>query len=230
MTDSPKRISQILIIKNHLGTKPSLKILKNIIEANEFTIIEYNKYNNSEEVSTLIKQLHIEDRISSENSFLYINGKIKFIFLNSDLKESDKIIVLCHEIGHIFDIHISDSDYSYSSVEREDFANEFSHYLRHPSLLTKLISFFLRWKFACILALASLFLFASVFYINQDNSTTTPVFSPVESSGEYYVTSAGEKYHKSFCKHVKYKTNVSQIDIEDAISKGYNPCLDCIGE
>lgn len=176
MINSPKKISQNLIIKYKLSSAPTLGILKQIVEDSGFKLIEYNKYNNNKEVATLISHLHIEDRISSENSFLYINGKIKFIFLNSDLKESDKIIVLCHEIGHIFDIHISDSDYSYSSVEREDFANEFSHYLRHPSLLTKLISFFLRWKFACILALASLFLFASVFYINQDNSTTPLYF------------------------------------------------------
>ena len=232
MTDSPKKLSQKLMRKNRLTSTPSLKTLEELIQNNGFTIIEYNKYNNDPEVNELIQTLRIEDRISTENSFVYVDGNIKFVFINSDLKESEKITLLCHELGHICDKRLNAPNHIYSKIEREAFANEFAHYLDHPTVLTKIISTFLKRKLVYILTFMLLFLVGSGIYITN-NPQVKDVFMPHDSTSltqPYYVTTTGIRYHKDFCKHVKYKTNTTQMTIDDAISQGYTPCLDCIGE
>lgn len=232
MTDSPKKLSQKLMRKNRLSSTPSLKTLEELIQGNGFTIIEYNKYNNTPEVNELIQTLRIEDRISTENSFVYVDGNIKFVFINADLKSTEKITLLCHELGHICDKRLDAPNHVYSQIEREAFANEFAHYLEHPSVLTKIISTFLKRKLVYILVFVLLFLATGGIYITS-NTQVKSVFSehkPTTLTQPYYVTTTGIRYHKDFCKHVKYKTNTTQMTIEDAISQGYTPCLDCIGE
>jgi len=232
MTDSPKKLSQKLMRKNQLSSTPSLKTLEELIQNNGFTIIEYNKYNNAQEVNELIQTLKIENQIATENSFVYVDRNIKFVFINSDLKPSEKITLLCHELGHICDTRLDAPNHIYSKIERESFANEFAHYLEHPSVLTKIISTFLKRKLVFILIFALSLLTATGIYIGS-NSQVTSVFSehePTSLTQSYYVTTTGIRYHKDFCKHVKYKTNTTQMTIEDAISQGYTPCLDCIGE
>ena len=232
MTDSPKKLSQKLMRKNRLSSTPSLKTLEELIQGNGFTIIEYNKYNNTPEVNELIQTLRIEDRISTENSFVYVDGNIKFVFINADLKSTEKITLLCHELGHICDKRLDAPNHVYSQIEREAFANEFAHYLEHPSVLTKIISTFLKRKLVYILVFVLLLLATGGIYITS-NTQVKSVFSahePTSLTQSYYVTTTGIRYHKDFCKHVKYKTNTTQMTIEDAISQGYTPCLDCIGE
>ncbi len=233
MTDSPKKLSQKLMRKNRLSIAPSLKMLEELIQSYGFSIIKYNKYNNIQEVSELIKTLGIEDRISAENSFVYVDKNIKFVFINSDLKESEKITLLCHELGHICDKRLDAPNHIYSKIERESFANEFAHYLEHPSVLTKIISTFLKRKLVYIVTFVSLLLLATGGIYLAGNSQVKTVSSSQQAmplTQSYYVTTTGIRYHKDFCKHVKYKTNTTQMIIEDAISKGYTPCLDCIGE
>jgi hypothetical protein len=232
MTDSPKKISQKLMRKNRLSSAPDLNVLEKLIQDNGFTIIEYNKYNNTSEVNELIQTLRIENRISTENSFVYLDGNIKFVFINSDLKPSEKITLLCHELGHICDKRLDAPNHLYSKIEREVFANEFAHYLEHPSLLTKTFSTFLKRKLVCILILVLILLSATGIYIGS-NPQVKAVFSTQQSADltqPYYVTTTGIRYHKNFCKHVRHKTNTTQMTIDDAISQGYTPCLDCIGE
>lgn len=232
MTDSPKKLSQKLMRKNRLSSTPDLKTLEELIQSNGFTIIEYNKYSNSPEVNELIKTLGIEYRISTENSFVYVDRNIKFVFINSDLKSSEKITLFCHELGHICDKRLDAQSHLYSKIERESFANEFAHYLEHPSILTKITSKFLKRKSVCIFVFVLILLPATGIYIGS-NSHTKSVFGAHETTSSdqpYYVTTTGIRYHKDFCKHVKYKTNATQITIDEAISQGYTPCLDCIGE
>lgn len=227
MTNSPKKLSQKLMVKNRLSSTPDHNTLEKLIKDNGFKIIEYNQYHNTTEVSELIQALKVENQISTQNSFVYIDGNIKFVFINSDLKESEKTILLCHELGHIYDKNLGAPEHLYSKIERESFANEFAHYLEHPTTPTKIISIFLKHKLICSLIL--IFTFASAIYISHRFSVIQ-AFSPHITITEYYVTPAGEKYHRDFCKHVKYKTTASQMTITDAIAEGYTPCLDYIGE
>lgn len=233
MTDSPKKLSQKLMRKNRLSSAPSLKTLENLIQNSGFTIIEFNKYNNTPEVNEIIQTLGIEDRILSENSFVYIDRNIEFVFINADLKTSEKTILLCHELGHICDKRINEPRHIYSHIEREHFANEFAHYMEYPSFLTKIVSTFLRRKLICTLILVLLFLAIGGICVKYNPMQTGDVFSSHQSAEPnrlYYVTDSGKRYHKDFCKHIKYKTNKIQVTLNEAVSRNYTPCLDCIGE
>ena len=42
-----------------------------------------------------------------------------------------------------------------------------------------------------------------------------------------FVTSAGEKYHRSTCRYVKNKSNVRSMPVSSAISHGYEACSVC---
>ena len=158
MTDSPKKLSQKLMRKNRLSTSPDLNTLEKLIKDNGFTIIEYNKYDNTSEVNELIQTLGIENRIPNENSFIYMTENIKLVFINSYLKPSEKVTLLNHELGHICDKRLEAPGHIYSKIEREAFANEFAHYLEHPSVMTKIISTFLKRKLVFILSFALLLL------------------------------------------------------------------------
>lgn len=231
MTNIPRRISQKLMIKNGLSSKPDLETLKKLITDSGFTLIEYNRYNNTDDVNALIKQLNIENMLAAQNSFVYTSGNIRLVFLNIDLADSDKAIVLCHELGHIWDQHIEVPNHLYSKVERENYANEFAHYLRHPTPITRIVSTFIRHKLTYILVLSLLIVSIPVIFISHTNHTVDIAFHNTVSAPEaYYITSSGHRYHRGFCKHVKYRTNTSQLLLSEAKSKGYTPCLDCIGE
>ena len=160
---------------------------------------------------------------------------MKFIFINEDVSDYDKQILLSHEIGHICDERISDSEIIYSNAQMENYANEFSHYLNKPSTTIKLLTFLLKKPILCILIFViAISAFSGIIALNNHSSIkqetiTTDSLNNL-STDMYYVTSSGKKFHKNYCKHIRYKTNITGFSLEDAVSKGYLPCLDCIGE
>lgn len=176
-------------------------------------------------------KLNIENEIQTKDAFVYIKGNLKIVFINEEVSDEDKLTLLLHEIGHIYDSQILDSEIVYNNIQREDYANEFSHYLKHPSIAVKALSFILKKPALIAIALA-IVLTTSFGALNYSyKNKEIPTFSNNQLSNElYYVTQTGEKYHKKFCKHIKYKTNITGYTLEDVLYKGYEPCLDCIGE
>ena len=234
MPNRPRKNAYNLLRKRKQYKKLSLDDLHKIIEDKGFKKIEYRKYNCSEELKFLISKLDIEKEIQEKDSFFYYRNNLKFIFLNEDISDEDKHILLSHEIAHIYDERIEDSKIVYSNSKMENYANEFSHYFNNPSIFLKLYNFFISKPLLCILSLIFAFV-ASTGIISISNSHTlndeyiTTVNLNNLSSNMYYVTSTGKKYHKSFCKHVKYKTNIREYTFNQATLEGYLPCLDCIG-
>ena len=88
--NSPKFTAFKILIKNKLYSSPDYNMLKNIVEANGFTVIEYKKNTNSEYVSELIKRLRVDSAVEQNDSFLYINKNLKFVFINSQISYEDK--------------------------------------------------------------------------------------------------------------------------------------------
>lgn len=142
MDNSPKKIAKRILMHNRIISSPDINILQKLITSNGFTIVPYNKYSNTNDTSDLIEKLNIENMIATKDSFMYLSENIRLVFINDDLSVSDKEILLRHELGHICDPNINLPDHQYSKIKREDFANEFSHHLEHPSFIIKTISFF----------------------------------------------------------------------------------------
>ena len=231
--NSPKRIALKTLIKNKHSLLNSYIDIKRIIESNQFTIIEYKKHTNSEPVSELIKRLGVQNEIEQNDSFLYIKNNLKFVFINADISDEDKCALLSHELGHICDPDLINNAVNCSKIKKEEFANEFSCYIKNPGNLFRIYVFILKkWKLlAGIIALIACILGFS-FMIN---SLTAPPAKPVTgeastfvpSNSTYYVTSSGKKYHQKHCIIVRYKNNLTQITLKDAINDGYKPCLIC---
>ena len=116
--NSPKYIAFKTLIKHKLYLLNNYADLRCIIESNQFTIIEYKKHTNSQPVSELIKRLKIENQIEQNDSFLYINNNLKFVFINADISDEDKCSLLRHEFGHICDPDLKNSNPQNSRIKR----------------------------------------------------------------------------------------------------------------
>ena len=235
--NSPKSIALKTLIKHKHYLLNNYVDLQHIIESNQFTIIEYKKHTNSEYISELIKKLNIEREIEQNDSFLYINNNLKLLFLHTDLSDDDKCSLLIHELGHILDPNFFDSEIIYSKIKKEEFANEFSFYLKNPGIGFKLKLFIMKkWRLLVSILLIAI---CSLFFLFMKNPTpekpTEPVSNDVTSDithyelseDKYYITSAGKKYHKEYCTIIKYKNNLTQVTLSEAIKAGFKPCLVC---
>ncbi len=231
--NSPKRIALKTLIKNKHSLLNNYTDLRRIIESNQFTVIEYKKHTNSQPVAELIKRLGVQNEIEQNSSFLYIKNNLKFVFINADISDEDKCALLRHELGHICDPYLINNALNYSKIKKEEFANEFSFYIKNPGNLFRIYVFILKkWKLLVSIILLIACLIGFSFMIN---SLTNPPAKPVTgnsstyvpSNGTYYVTSSGKKYHKEHCIIIKYKNNLTQITLESATDDGYKPCLIC---
>lgn len=234
--NSPKHIALKTLIKHKLYLLNNYTDLRHIIESNQFTIIEYKKHTNSEPVSELIKKLRVEKETQQNDSFLYINNNLKFVFINADISDEEKCSLLRHELGHICDPDLKNSTLQSSRIKREEFANEFSCYTKNPDIIFKFYLLIIKkWKlFVSIIVLIACVLGLSVMTNTLIISPAKPVIGDVStyvtSDSTYYVTSAGKKYHLKHCIIIKYKNNLTEIKLNDAVNAGYKPCLICVPE
>ena len=228
----PKYIAIKTLIKHKQYSLNSYVDLQRIIESKQFIIIEYQKHTNSQLVSELIKGLGLENEVERNDSFLYINNRLKFVFLNADISEEDKCALLRHELGHICDPNFEKSDIQNPRIEREEFANEFSCYAKKPGIGAMICVFLIKKRKLLVgtMALTTCAL-GLTYMIDIFNPPAKPVagytLSPATSDSTYYVTSAGEKYHRKHCITIKYKNNLTEITLDNAINDGYEPCLVC---
>ena len=236
INNSPKRIAYKTLLKNRLYSSPSYCDLQRIIEYNQFTIIQYKKHTNSEYVYELITKLGIEYEIEHSDSFLYLKNNLRLIFLNSDIPDEDKCLLLCHELGHILDPHLEKNNLNYSKTKKEEFANEFSCYIKNPGVSFKLFMFIIKkWKLL-ISILTTIILISVIILMSISNiAPSSPSTAGVTSTSEifddmYYVTSSGKKYHRKACIVVKYRTNLTKYTLNEAVDAGYKPCLICLPE
>jgi|GEM_PF-4344667 len=230
--NSAKHTALKILIKHKRYSLNNYIDLQNIIESNKFTIIEYKKHANSEYVSELIKRLGVEKEIEQHDSFLYIKKSLKFVFINRDISDEDKCSLLRHELGHICDPDLENSDLQNSRIKKEEFANEFSCHTKNPGICFKVYVFLIKhWKLSVTLMALIVCALGFLLMHNTPNLPTEPVISntptTVISDSEYYVTSAGKKYHKKHCMIIKYKNNLTKMTLTEAISKGYKPCQIC---
>lgn len=238
MIQNGEKKANRFLIKNRISHTPDTDTLKKLIEEKGISVIEFSKYYPSPETTELFEKLDIENEIRSKDCFLYLSNNLKFVFLNSDLSMEDKDILLSHELGHICDERLEYKNSRYSHVDKENFANEFSYRIRHQHFYTRAIVHFLKNKLKYICLSLALITIAFISYTAKEintNTITTNTYSdnsytPIPSERIYYVTDTGEKYHKEFCKHIKNNKTAMLIELSNALSSGYSPCLDCIGE
>ena len=209
-------------IKKYKLTSVSYDVLKNITTNIGYTIIEYNSVFNEKDIETVIKNLNLTENIRNSRGFTYVSTEYRLIFINENLNDEEKMMILSHELGHIVCEHFKASNVIGNDVKEEYEANEFSHYLLEQHAFRKIKQYILVHRKAFVALVVLLFLIVG--------STTT--YFVIKNKNiykeEFYVTSTGKCYHKKDCIFVKNKTNVKRLTKEKYEKGIYEPCNMCI--
>lgn len=156
---------------------------------------------NTPEGDHLAQRLGVVDSTLKTDSFVCKIDTLQYIFINADLSEKDKKIVLLHEAGHINLNH----DFSHTTKLDELEAWHFAYKVVHKTTLKK-------WC-AAIIAFAIAFVLCAF------------PFTQSQYTERVFVTEDGEKYHRNTCISVQGK-NCIELTVEEA-KKQYLPCLIC---
>lgn len=200
----------------------TLNSLRDIISRQGYQIVEYNNIFNDENVSALIDSLGVEWNCEHSRGFTYADTKRRLVFLHEDLSESEKLMVLAHEEGHIYCNHFASVPIIGRDVIEEHEANEFAHYLLNPGTIGRVSASFKQHRkkyITCLIALV-LILFATI--------TIGMIQREKQYYGDFYVTTTGNKYHEEKCIFVKNKNNARRMTVEEFESGYYEPCEICL--
>lgn len=218
--NSKKTVKEFL--KTYSLKEVNESTLINVLEKQGYTVVFFNSIYNDSDVSNIIQALNLEDYILSNRGFTYANDKYRLVFINEDLSEEERIVLLAHEEGHIYCNHTTTNMIIGNDVLQEYEANEFAHYLLHPTKLTKTKLAIKRKK---KLSIAILF---AVVLVGIGTTVGVVVSNQQSYQGNYYITETGSSYHKKDCMLIKNKNNVKKLTKKDYDSKKYKPCEVCL--
>lgn len=193
--------------------------ITDILEQSGYTVAEFGSNKDSD---TIIRELKLRGYADNSRGFTYADSNYRIVFVSEGLTAEEKLIVLCHEMGHIFCGHIGTSAIIGSDVTQEYEANEFVHRLLNPTFFERAGAAIRKHRIRTLLCsvLAVLAVIIAVTAVHEAHERTY--------YGEYYVTASGTKYHTEDCYIIKDKTNVRRLTNDD-INKGkYEPCEICI--
>lgn len=218
--------------KNNLYKASKYDELIDIIKSYNIPIIPYKTFNNKRDVEEIAKYLDVEKKIITKRSFYYDGEKGRYIFINDNENKEDKFILLTHEFGHLQDPRIRYSEAIHTEVQREKFANDFSLYMRHPSIIFKLLMY-LKFNYRrCIgIAISMLIIFS---FIVQPEINGREMFLDEGVSAEgnieewytYFVVKGENCYHKEGCNQLNRKSEI--LSIREEQIDDFVPCSNCI--
>lgn len=200
----------------------TLDNLKQIIKSQGYTIVEFNNIFNEENVTQIIDALGVNEQVEKTKGFTYADSKRRIVFLNEDLSNREKLLVLAHEEGHIYCNHFSYVPIIGRDVVEEHEANEFTHYILNNSIGQKIGIIIKKRRKPIIISLA-------IILAILIGMVVVGVIQKEQSYyGDYYMTSTGNKYHEEECIFVKDKTNIHRMTVEEFESGEYEPCEICL--
>ncbi len=177
----------------------------------------------------------LQKECETQKSFVY-SETAKIIFIDGALHSGDKLNLLLHEIGHIILGHVGDGNLIIRNKILIDIeADHFAYQIIYGEKKTVLY-----------ILIASILLSTSIifgaFHVNKaadavpvyseatvytEQPTETQSYTSSEAVSEtVYVTPSGTKFHRSDCRYVKSKNNLTELTRTDAVQK-YTPCSVC---
>ena len=209
-------------IKQHSILVVNYFTLKDVSKRIGYTIIEFNSIFNDKDVETVIQNLGLSEAVSQSRGFTYVNKDYRLIFINEDLNDDEKTLVLSHELGHIVCEHFKTIPIIGKDVKEEYEANEFSHYLLNKNAFCNLSLTITKHKKAVALVATSLVAILVVIVCGIAGSKEQSYY------GDFYITTTGNKYHQPECIHVNNKNNIERLTKEQFESGEYKPCGTCL--
>ncbi len=198
------------------------EILSSIIEKQGYTIVEFSRVSNSDDVEQLLIALGVKALSLTTGAFTYADNNWRIVFIEEGLSEDEKLILLAHEEGHIFCGHLGNmTGIVGDSVIKEHEANEFAHELiKKASCRSIYLWFYIhKVKAICISVVAVLLIIALIFggialYKNA-------------RMNDYCRTKYGQRYHKPDCE-VLIGHQVTYNSKENFEKIGLTPCGVCL--
>ncbi len=212
----------------HIRSLPTLDDLENIIvHGLYYKLLPYQ--GNEELFYSLVKRPDIK----CKTAIAIRSGNQRYIFYNNDIPPQDRPYIFSHEIAHIYINHYSrDNGYMDTSYRKEREANEFATFLLQKPK-KRIVTCIACAATAILVILYSIFAYFNRSYKNISivvsvfNQSTPSEVNIRVSDNMVVTTTVGRKYHKINCSHVKNKTNLKTVTVNEAITNGYTPCLDC---
>ncbi len=221
MSNAIKKITN-QFIKQHSISVVNYSTLKDVAKRIGYTIIEFNNIFNDKDVETVIQNLRLSEAVSQSRGFTYVSKDYRLIFINEDLSDDEKTLVLSHELGHIVCEHFTTTPIIGKDVKEEYEANEFSHYLLNQNASCNLKLTITKHKKTVVLVASSivaiLVIIVAGIAINKERSYY----------GDFYITNTGDKYHQAECIHVKNNNNIERLTKEQFESGEYESCGTCL--
>lgn len=221
MDDNIKKLAKTFIKKYKL-TSIDYSALKNVASKIGYTVIEFNSIFNEKDVETVIQNLELSENALKSRGFTYVSTEYRLIFVNEDLNDEEKLLILSHELGHIACGHFSTAPIIGNDVKDEHEANEFSHYLLNQSGFRKMKNAIAvhRKAFIASVVILCLIIGSLTAYLIIRNRNVY--------EDNLYITSTGECYHKKECIFVKNKTNIKKLTKKEFESGTYSSCDMCL--
>ena len=190
--------------------------LSRVIEELGYTIVRFNGIEEEKDVETLKKELNLGQWMNQSRCFTFQNERFRLVFLQDELNEEEKQIVLAHEVGHIWNKHFASENIIGYDILQEYEANEFAHYLLFDKKgrvkRTKRIAII-----SCLVFLLGIGI-ALCIKTSYDKSVYTD---------NLFRTKSGRKYHLRDCVYLKDKTDIFRLTEEELNSGKYEPCEVC---
>ncbi len=220
MSKAIKKIVKQFIKQHHIMTI-DYSTLKEVVKNIGFTVIEFNNIFNDTDVEMVIQNLGLREAVSQSRGFTFADKNYRLVFINEDLSDDEKLYVISHELGHIVCNHYSTCSIIGRDVIEEHEANEFSHYLLKQNSPYNLRVISVKRKRMIMAVISILFVILVLvvrFVINKEASYY----------GDFYITTAGYKYHQAECIHIKSNNNIERLTKEQFETGEYEPCGTCL--
>lgn len=191
--------------------------LSDALRAQGYSIIEFNGVKEKSAVADLIEALHLEDQIAHSRSFTYQDNKYRLIFVHEDLNEEERVVVLAHEQGHIWNQHMHKDSPIGVDIIHEHEANEFAHFLLEDRFGRKKKN-----RIIISICVAVVLLLGTAGIVAKDTHDKAVY------TDDLYRTETGKKYHIKNCIYIKDRTDVYRLTLEEFNSGEYEPCSACM--
>ena len=223
MTTETKRLAH-RFLKEYKVKEISLNRITEIIRSQGYKIIRFGKAYNDENIEILINGLELNGYVQACSAFTYSDDKYRLVFLEDNISDEEALILLTHEEGHIYSEHFGETVIAGQNTLDEFEANEFTHYVLHPTAINKAITFVSKNKI--VSTILSIFIVLII-----GGSIATPIVLKHQTYyGNYYVSPSGTRYHKENCFYIRDKQTKKRVTKEDIENRHLEPCKVCLPE